>query len=59
MARMKVTLKAELPTGEFYWVTTVEADSDEEAITAAEHLFMSELDKNKEWEFDSFEVAKQ
>jgi hypothetical protein len=56
---MKVTLKAELPTGEFYWVTTVEADSDEEAITAAEHLFMSELDKNKEWEFDSFEVAKQ
>ncbi|MCK5041661.1 MAG: hypothetical protein KAR62_05175 [Sphingomonadales bacterium] len=57
MAKMKVTLKAELPKGEFYWVTTVEADSEEEALTAAEHLFMNEMDKSKEWEFNSFEIS--
>lgn len=57
MADMKVTLKAELPTGDFYWVTTVNADSEEEALVAAEHLFMNEIEKKRTWEFDSFEVS--
>lgn len=57
MAKMKVTLKSNIKSGEFYWVTTVNADSEEEAITAAEHLFISILEKNPEWEFDEFEVV--
>ena len=57
MARMKVTMKAELPNGEFYWVTNVEADSEEEALVAAENLFISEMEKKRSWEFDSFEVT--
>ena len=58
MAKMKVTLKSKLPGGEFYWVTTVEADSEEEAVTAAEHLFMSEMEKGKDWQFDEFDVSR-
>jgi len=57
MAKRKVTLKASLPRGVFYWVTDVEADSDEEAVVAAENLFLAEMEKIDEWEFTDFEVA--
>lgn len=57
MAKMKVTLKSTLASGEFYWVTEVEADSEEEAVVAAEHLFMSEMEKGNEWQFDDYDVA--
>ncbi|WND02876.1 hypothetical protein QGN29_00680 [Temperatibacter marinus] len=56
MARMRVTLKSELAHGEFYWVTTVNADSEDEALVAAENLFMSEMERLDEWEFSDFNV---
>jgi len=51
MARYKVTLKAELKRGSFYWVATVNADSEEEAEIAAEHLFMAEMENTADWHF--------
>lgn len=57
MARRRVTLKAQLARGEFYWVTDVEADSDEEAVVAAENLFLAEMDRIETWEFTDFDVA--
>lgn len=57
MARKKVTLKATLNRGEFYWVTEVDADSEEEAVVAAENLFLSEMDRIEEWEFTDFDVS--
>lgn len=54
--RHKVTLQARLGRGTFYWVCTVTADSEEEAVAAAENLFMAEVQSGKEWEFESFEV---
>lgn len=56
MPLRKVILKARLGRGEFYWVTQIDAASEEEAITAAEHLFLAELDKNQDWQFDEFDV---
>ena len=56
MKSYKVTLKASLKRGVFYWVTTVRAESEEEAITAAEHLFMAETEKSADWTFDEFDV---
>lgn len=56
MAKMKVTLKAKLGRGEFYWVADVHADSEDEAIVVAENLFMAEMEKSQEWEFTDFEV---
>lgn len=56
MAKRHVTLKAELKRGVFYWVCDVTADSDEEAIVAAENLFLAELDTAADWEFTDFEV---
>lgn len=57
MARKRVTLKAELKHGTFYWVTDVTADSQDEAVTAAENLFASEMEKMGDWEFNDFDVA--
>jgi len=56
MARQKVTLQASLPHGTFYWVTEVDASSDEEAVVAAENLFLTELDRIEEWAFSDFNV---
>ncbi|WCL54993.1 MULTISPECIES: hypothetical protein [Kordiimonadales] len=56
MAKMKVTLQAELKRGTFYWVTTVEADSEEEALVAAENLFSAEMETASEWEFSDYDV---
>lgn len=47
-----VTLKAILGRGSFYWVCDVTAASEDEAITAAEHLFMAEVGKAADWTFD-------
>lgn len=58
MARQKVTLKATLPHGTFYWVTEVDADTEEEAVVAAENLFEAEMDKIDEWEFSDFDVSQ-
>ncbi|TNE62271.1 MAG: hypothetical protein EP335_13310 [Alphaproteobacteria bacterium] len=58
MARQKVTLQAKLPHGMFYWVTEVDADSEEEAVVAAENLFLNEMDRIEEWEFTDFDVEK-
>ncbi len=57
MARKRVTLKATLKRGEFYWVTEVDAESEEEAVVAAENLFLSEMDRIDEWEFTDFDVS--
>ncbi len=59
MARMTVTLKADMKRGSFYWVATVEADSKDEAIVAAEHLFQEEMEKAGDWSFDDFEVTAE
>jgi len=57
MAKQKVTLQANLPHGIFYWVTEVDAVSEEEAVVAAEHLFLAEMDKIEDWEFTDYEVT--
>ena len=57
MSKKNVTLMAELPHGKFYWVTQVSADSEDEAITAAENLFAAELEKSADWSFSEFEVT--
>lgn len=57
MALKNVTLKATLNKGTFYWVTQVNADSEEEAVVAAENLFLAELEKSADWEFEEFEVV--
>lgn len=56
MANMRVTLKAKLGRGEFYWVADVNADSEDEAVIVAENLFLAEMEKSQEWEFTDFEV---
>ena len=56
MARQKVTLQAQLKRGTFYWVAEVDATSEEEAVVAAENLFLAELEKADEWEFSDFDV---
>lgn len=58
MARKKVTLKAELPHGVFYWVTDVEANGDEEAVVAAENLFLAEMERIDEWTFNDFSIEE-
>lgn len=57
MSKMDVTLKADMDKGTFYWVTTVEAASEDEAVIAAEHLFLEEMERAGEWEFSDFEVS--
>lgn len=56
MAHRKVTLKTTLPHGEFYWVTNVDANSEEEAVVAAENLFLAEIERIEDWEFTDFDV---
>jgi len=56
MAKMKVTLQATLKRGTFYWVADVNADSEEEAVVAAENLFMAETENASEWEFNDYNV---
>ena len=57
MARQKVTLQAALPHGTFYWVTEVDADTEEEAVVAAENLFLAEMERIEDWAFTDFDVS--
>lgn len=59
MASYKVTLKADLKRGSFYWVSTVDANSEEEAITAAEHLFMAEVENSADWSFSDSNIEME
>lgn len=56
MANYKVTLKADLKRGSFYWVTNVNADNAEEAEVAAEHLFMAEIENAADWNFSDSDI---
>ncbi|MCK5425627.1 MAG: hypothetical protein KAI89_09650 [Emcibacter sp.] len=56
MATYKITLKADLKRGSFYWVTTVTADSEEEATVSAEHLFMAEMETAQDWTFSDSDI---
>ncbi len=56
MANYKVTLKADLKHGSFYWVAAVQADCEEEAVTAAEHLFMAEMENAADWNFSDSNI---
>ena len=56
MAKHKVTLQAQLKRGTFYWVATVDASSEEEAVIAAENLFLTELETSEDWEFSDYDV---
>ena len=58
MSAYKVTLKSELKHGTFYWVSTVTAASEEEAATAAEHLFLEQISKSNEWDFSGYDAEK-
>lgn len=58
MSTYKITLKSELKRGTFYWVTTVNADSEDEAVTAAEHLFLEELNNTDDWDFSDYDAEK-
>ena len=56
MSIYKVTLKARLKRGTFYWVAEVRAETEEEAVVAAENLFLAEIETSHEWEFEEFDV---
>ncbi|MCF6216048.1 MAG: hypothetical protein L3J58_07730 [Emcibacter sp.] len=56
MANYKVTLKADLKRGSFYWVANVNADNEEEAEVAAEHLFMAEIENAADWNFSDSNI---
>ena len=53
-----VTLKAELNKGTLYWVCDVEAATEEEAITAAQHLFEAQLEAGDDWSFSDYDVEQ-
>lgn len=52
-----VTLKAQLGGGQFYWVADVESDTEEEAVSVAEQIFLDQIDSGENWEFTEFEVT--
>jgi hypothetical protein len=58
MASYKITLKADLKRGSFYWVTTVEASDADEAVIAAEHLFMAEMENSADWSFSDSDIEE-
>lgn len=52
--KYEVTLRTNLKLGAFYWIATVEADSEEDAALAAEALFEQQMDSGEEWAFEDF-----
>lgn len=56
MVKFKVTLKAKFNRGEMYWVATVDAKNEDEAMEKAETSFFEELDNPSEWAFDEADV---
>lgn len=58
MAKQRVTLKADLPNGTFFWVTEIEVEKEEDAVIAAEEMFLSEVDSISDWHFSEYEISK-
>ncbi len=58
MSNYKVTLKSEVKLGTFYWVTNVTADSEDEAVNAAENMFLTQLASSDEWDFTDYDAEK-
>lgn len=58
MSSYKVTLKSDLKLGTFYWVATVNANSEDEAVTVAEHIFLEQIDKAGDWDFSDYDAEK-
>lgn len=58
MAHYRITLRARLKRGMFYWVAKVTADSEEEAVVAAEHLFLAESEDSADWSFEDYDVEQ-
>ncbi len=58
MGQYQVTLRTRLKRGMFYWVAKVTADSEEEAVVAAEHLFLAESEDSADWSFEDFDVEQ-
>ncbi len=56
MPSYKITLRADLKRGSFYWVTSVDANSEEEAMISAEHLFMAEVENASDWSFSDSNI---
>jgi len=56
MAKFHVTLKANLSDGELYWVSDVQADTEDAAMAVAEEHFTRQLDKAAEWSFSEADV---
>lgn len=54
--KYKVTLKSELRRGTFYWVAEVDAGSEEEATTAAEHLFEAQIESGEDFSFNDVDI---
>ena len=52
--KYEVTLRTNLKRGTFYWIATVEAETEEEAAEEAERLFEEQMDSGEEWSFEDF-----
>ena len=58
MFTYKITLKSDLNHGTFYWVTNINAQCEEEAVTAAEHLFLEQIGASNQWDISDYEAVK-
>ncbi len=56
MAKYHVTLKANLSDGALYWVTDVNAATEDAAMTEAETLFARQMETAAEWSFSEADV---
>jgi len=56
--KYKVTLKCEFRRGTFYWVAEVDAGSEDEAITAAEHLFEAQIESREAFSFGDVDIEE-
>jgi hypothetical protein len=58
MAKFHVTLKADLADGDLYWVSDVEADNEDAAMSVAEEMFAKHLENASEWSFSEADVER-
>jgi hypothetical protein len=54
--KYRVTLKSDVSRGTFYWVCEVSANSEDEALVAAQHLFDAQTEASEEWVFSDYDV---
>ncbi len=59
MPNYQITLRANLKRGTFYWIADVEANNEEDAALAAEHLFEDQMDSGEEWSFDDYSAETE